>query len=909
MSRHGHLPTAAGLALSLALLGGALTMSYGSAVALYISPQGDDAYSGKRPNVLGQDGPFRTLPRARDEVRRLAGDDGLPLGGVVVELAGGVYELGSTLELGPDDSGTQEAPVVYRAAPGAQVRLVGGRVLSDFTPVTDPAVLERLEPHARGKVFQTDLKAQGVTEFGSPAAGGMELFFRDRPMHLSRWPNEGFVNIVDLVGGQPFDVRGTKGDRVGKFVYEGDRPSRWTREKDLWLHGYWFWDWSDQRQRVETIDTDKRVISIKPPYHGYGYRKGQWYYAFNALSEIDESEEWYVDRETGMLYFWPPDEISAGDAVVSVTPTLISLKDVSHVTVMGMTLEACRGTAVTISGGTRVRVTGCTIRNVGSWAVRIAGGTQNGVVGCDIYDTGEGGIALSGGDRTTLSPGGHYASNNHIHHYSRVNRISRPGISLSGVGNRASHNLIHNAPHQAMSFGGNEHVIEFNEIHSVCYESNDAGAIYSGRNWTMRGHEIRYNYFHDISGLGGRGCVGVYLDDSFSSANIHGNIFYKVTRAAMIGGGRDNTIANNVFVDCVPSIHIDNRGVGWASQYIVEGGGWHMYQKLAQVDYARPPYSERYPALTRILDEHPHEPYGNEVVRNIIVGGKAWSVSCNREYNRIEDNLVDEAPGFADREGLDFRLREDSPAWEMGFEPIPVDQIGLYEDDLRASWPVHHAVRNTVVKAREPRPPLRTGPPPVLKVRRASQPVVVDGTIAPGEWDGVATGLTVGQGILGEKVKPASRAWIARDDACLLLAVDNAVDASKPVSEGTVWGRDDAVEIAVSRLLKGDPAPIVLLRGYTSGAFESSDEAQAPEGLVARAAEGVQYKAAIPGRGRWTCEWRIPLASLGIDPGVERRFRFNLSVRKSVGRLWLMWLGTGGHTWDVAQAGIIELAP
>ena len=55
----------------------------------------------------------------------------------------------------------------------------------------------------------------------------------------------------------------------------------------------------------------------------------------------------------------------------------------------------------------------------------------------------------------------------------------------------------------AIVFGGNEHLIEFNEIHDVCHESNDAGAIYGGRDWTMRGTVIRYNYFHDISGFEG----------------------------------------------------------------------------------------------------------------------------------------------------------------------------------------------------------------------------------------------------------------------------------------------------------------------------------------------------------------------------------------------------------------------
>ena len=66
------------------------------------------------------------------------------------------------------------------------------------------------------------------------------------------------------------------------------------------MHGYWFWDWSDQRHKIESIDAEKHLIAVVPPYHGYGYRKGQWYYAFNLLSELDSPGEWYLDRQTGI---------------------------------------------------------------------------------------------------------------------------------------------------------------------------------------------------------------------------------------------------------------------------------------------------------------------------------------------------------------------------------------------------------------------------------------------------------------------------------------------------------------------------------------------------------------------------------------------------------------------------------
>jgi len=662
------------------------------AADLYVAVNGNDAWSGRHPapNVQKTDGPFATLERARDEIRKLKRSGGLPPGGITVEVRGGTYQLQRALELTAEDSGSSRAPVVYRARKGESVRLVGGRILSGFRPVTDPSILERLDPAARGKVMQVDLRAQGVTDFGSPAGGGLELFFRGRPMTVARWPNEGFVKIVDVVGGDPYDIRGTVGDRIGKFTYEGDRPRRWQGEKDIWVHGYWFWDWADERQKVASIDTEKRVIEIVPPYHGYGYRKGQWYYAFNLLSEIDRPGEWYLDRETGILYFWPPSDIRRGEAMVSALPNLVALKDASHITLRGMALEAAREAAVTMSGGRHSRVIGCTIRNIGNWGVLISGGSSNGVVGCDLFELGGGGIALSGGERTTLTPAGHFAENNHIHHYGRWYRMYRPAISLDGVGNRAAHNLIHNAPHQAISFGGNDHLIEYNEIHSVCYESNDAGAIYSGRDWTMRGHIIRHNYFHHINGLGGRGCIGVYLDDMFCGTTVSGNLFYRVTYPAFIGGGRDNIVENNIFIESSPAIHIDDRAMNWASYHV----GTTMRDRLVAMPYQKPPWSTRYPKLVNIWEDDPATPKGNIVARNICWKSKWDDIAANaRPHTVMEANLVDQDPHFVDAARGNFQLRDDSPAWKLGFRRIPIEKIGLYRDDRRASWPARHAVR------------------------------------------------------------------------------------------------------------------------------------------------------------------------------------------------------------------------
>jgi hypothetical protein len=678
------------LGATVACLGGALP----APIFLHVSPQGNDANLGTSAK------PFATLARARDAVRQPKIQN--PKSKIEVVLRGGTYEMARPFELTAQDSGSVKAPVVYRARKGEQVRISGGRTVTGWKPVSDAGVLNRLDPAARGQVMQADLRALGVTDFGAMGGGfalgggpGLELFFNDQPMTLARYPNDGFIKITNVLGQTLVDVRGTKGCKEGVFACDSDRLARWVGEKNAWVLGYWFWDWAEGRQRVETIDAERKILTLAKPHHGYGYRKGQWFYGYNLLCEIDQPGEWFLDRDAGTLYFWPPSAIEKGRATVSVLSNLVTMTSASHVTLRGLTFEAARNDAIIMKGCTNSLIAGCTIRNVGSWAVGVSDGEKSGVVGCDIYATGDGGISMSGGNMKTLAPAGLYAENNHVHHWSRWNRMYRPAIMITGVGNRAAHNLLENSPHTAIGFGGNDHVIEFNEIHSVCHESNDAGAIYSGRNWTMRGTVIRHNYLHHINGFEGRGCVGVYLDDMYCGTAIVSNLFYKVTRAAFIGGGHDNTIANNVFVDCNPAVHVDARGMGWAHA-MPEGLVKEGREKgtLNGIRFTEPPYSTRYPKLIGILDNDPASPTGSLVARNVCWGGKWDGMEKKaKPFITLQDNLLDTDPRFVNAAKLNFQLRNDSPAFKLGFKRFPIEKVGLYRSADRASWPVKHAVR------------------------------------------------------------------------------------------------------------------------------------------------------------------------------------------------------------------------
>ncbi len=646
----------------------------GASREIFVCPDGDDM----DPGTMAQ--PLQTLEAARDALRQTAGDRP-----VTVWLRGGVYERQMPFRLTDEDSGTEAAPVVYRAWPGEEVRVVGGRQVEGWTPVTDGATLSRLTPTARGHVVCIDLRSEGLTHYGVVKGGGLELFFDDKPMTLSRWPNAAYVFIAELVFPGTLNVRGKIGSLTGAFVYEGTRPTCWLDEKDVWVYGYWFHDWADEYQEVESIDVARCIVTIVPPYHEYGYRVGQWFYWLNILAELDTPGEWYLDRDTGILYFWPPSVDNQKRAVVSTLDTLVVLKNVSHVTFRDMIFEVTRGTAVVMEDCHDTKAAGCVVRNCGGMAVRIDGGYRNGVIGCDISQVGDGAIEVRGGDRLSLTPGNHAIKNNHIQHYGRWNRTFTPGIAVHGVGQRIAHNLIHDAPYTAIMFWGNDHLIESNEIRNVCLGTNDGGAIYAGCDWTMRGTKICGNYLHDITGFQGGGSVGVYLDDMFSGTEIRGNLFERVTRAAFLGGGRDNRVENNIFLFCEPSLHVDARGLGWASA-AVDGC---LTDRLNAVPYTSEVWRNRYPELVGILEDDPAAPKGNRIRRNISFGG-AWDDEVTpgaAPYVQFVDNWIDMGPYPPDTEVDVGALQGDSRAVAIGFEPLDMAAYGLYRDEYRRSVP------------------------------------------------------------------------------------------------------------------------------------------------------------------------------------------------------------------------------
>ena len=655
----------------------------------FVAADGSDRADGSA------DRPFATLERARDEVRA-AMSGSPPRGGVAVTLKPGIYPRTATFTLGREDSGTPDAPVVYRAErPGAAV-LYGGARLDGFTLVEDPAVLARLPEQARGHVYQCDLTAHGITDFGSLAVRGcgqspspptLELYCDGKPMTLARWPNEGFVEIGRLV--EP----GEKGVRPSVFEYVSDRHARWTTAPDGWLFGYFRWLWADSTLPIGLIDPAAKTLTTAQAYDYHGgmdTTQGIIYYAFNLLEEIDVPGEWYLDRRTGVLYFWPPaDPAAARIEIGMLASPMITIDKASHVRVEGVLFDLGRDSCMEIRECTSCLVAGCTVTRFAGNGICIHGGHDCGIFGCDISMLGRRGTEVIGGDRTTLEPGRHFVENCRIHDFGRIDRTYTPAIQLEGVGNRVSHNLLYDCPSSVMRIEGNDHLIEYNETHSAVRESDDQGAMELFYNPTYRGVVFRYNLFHNNGKTGSEtafhGQAAIRLDDAISGVLIHGNVFVRSANgnfgAVQINSGRDNLIENNLFYDCARCV-----SGGWRRENTV----WQTIRAgspRADIYHDNPLYLERYPEIARMMEEP-----GINTLRCNVVHRCGPFIARNPELFDLVDNhdLGDTDPGFVDEHRANYRLKPGAPALaEPCFTPLPVEVMGLYEHPLRASWPVH----------------------------------------------------------------------------------------------------------------------------------------------------------------------------------------------------------------------------
>ena len=575
-----------------------------------------------------------------------------------------------------------------------------------------------------------------------------ELLFNGQRQILARYPNFDPSNPYGggwaFVAGKMLPLyQDVPGDDKHTFHPEPQDIHRWAHPEEIEVFIFPRYNWWNNVVPIKSIDADSKTITLAGNV-SYAIRPGDRYFFENALEELDAPGEWYLDR-AGILYFWPPAPIDSKTVIAApLVDSIIEADGVSKLTIKGLTLECAEDNGVVLKNCTDCIVAACTLRNIGtactgkSSAINITGGDKCGAVGNDIHDVGSNAISIAGGVVQTLTPCGHYADNNYCHHFGQVYKQG-VGVSLFGVGCRASHNLIHDGPRFGILFGGNKHLIEFNHVRHVDLETEDTGGLYcNGRDWlTSRGTVVRYNYIHDILGFGRRGgngdfqspyfSWGIYLDDDSAGLDLIGNIVARCVRGCVnLHNARDNLIENNVFVDAAEQ---QIQATGWD----IKSHFWHDFSPTMALNWEKVKDQPAWKSL-RGMDINPLKAplpsglimEGNVCRKNIFYyhGKNSRLFSLVRvplDHHTSDSNLVwhmDEPvlmqtakletwadwqhqgfdahsevadPLFVDAAHDDYHLKADSPATRLGFHPIPIDQIGPYRDPLRASWPIVEA--------------------------------------------------------------------------------------------------------------------------------------------------------------------------------------------------------------------------
>ncbi len=673
----------------------------------YVSPDGDDSNPGT------EKAPFATINAAKKAISERGAD--APKIPITVRIMAGTYKIDQCIEFGESDGGTEAAPIVYEAF-GGEVIITGGMSLkgSDFGPLTEEE-RSRLHGDAVDKVLKLDLTKYGLTKddwgelsvTGTYNTGNMyddgivsppwcELFINDERHTLARYPNEGYLTTTspieegdalmpmtkdpEYTDAEWWALRNPKGDINGIDHDTAVRAAAWATLDGVWMFGYPRFDWADMSSPVTAIDPEANSMSTK--YVSiYGLKENAHYYFYNVFEELDTPGEWYLNRETGELYVYSNANLAEAEITLSLhSDSLIRSSAANYLTFRGITFTSTRGGDALNLRGSNLKLENCVIKNVAGNAVQMVG-SNNYIGGCEIYAIGCGGIVLDGGDRATLTPSGTVVENNHIHHFGQIYRTYSPALSVPGVGHVIRGNVIHDAPHMAIGFGGNDNIFEYNEIYSVCLESDDAAAIYGGKDFTAQGNIFRYNYFHDIYSIAeaSAGVFAIYCDDAMGGSIVEHNVFRNCQGAQFYHGGHNMIFRENLIIDKTEKSICSVRLHSYAYPEDLYPGGVHE-QNLNKVPYTNEIWTERFPQVQEYLTWTIREqsfPHYCDISNNIIINhlpietNFTWDKEIRQ--NKIDNNLFLDTTPEAD---LGKLCEEVLSTLMEGFDAIPFSQIG-----------------------------------------------------------------------------------------------------------------------------------------------------------------------------------------------------------------------------------------
>lgn len=532
----------------------------------YVSPDGDDKFSGRMPERNQNDGPFLSLQRALDEVVIIKRKNrGRLTKKIVIMLRNGTYFFNNPLEIKPEHSGTKEFPVVIMPYKDEKVILSGGEKLKGWE-------VKKI----KGKRF---FVVKVTREFRN-------LWLNNERIFRARYPSDGYLKVEDISSN---DEKKEWNEGVYNFRFKKGEIKRW---KDI-ENGevILMTKWSESRLPLKSIDEKNCIIEFKKRSIRKPIKKDLYY--IENIFEFINKNQWYLDYKNHTLYFLPDGDINI-DKCEFIAP-----KNVNVVKILGepeekryvenihfynitfsntewyfseeYTTGGFPQAAVEVPGAIYCKgmknciFEGCEISHIGNYGIELAMGCQNNkIIRCHIYDTGAGGIKI--GEKVIRDKNYLQTFGNEIRGciISDGGKIFHSAVGIwigQSYGNLVLKNEVSDFYYTGISIGwtwgyGNSmadnNIVKFNYVHHIGKKSNGDGPILSdmGGIYTLgrqKGTLISSNVFHDIYGYW-YGGWGIYLDEGSSFIKVENNFVYNTTHGGFHQHyGRENIVRKNIF--------------------------------------------------------------------------------------------------------------------------------------------------------------------------------------------------------------------------------------------------------------------------------------------------------------------------------------------------------------------------
>ena len=304
MRRREFLQIAAGAAVAGGLtnnksLKASPYLSQTAHAVFHVSSFGDDSNPGTEKS------PFATLFAAQQAARR-----NKKSAGVTILVYEGTYYLNTPLSVAPEDSGSEQAPTIYAAAPGEHVTISGGH---------------RLVCH--WKAYRDGILMAEV----SPGLEFTQLFVNGKRQIRARYPNfdpsnpgkSGYIQAAGSISaGNVSPYAGPNDD----MAYSAQAPrgvhfdpatfskKKWSHPEDAEIHIFQASYWGNLQWKIKAIDFSTnsiwfgdggQQIGAKWSPHPAAVNEKSRFFVENVFEELDAPGEWFLDRNQSILYYYP----------------------------------------------------------------------------------------------------------------------------------------------------------------------------------------------------------------------------------------------------------------------------------------------------------------------------------------------------------------------------------------------------------------------------------------------------------------------------------------------------------------------------------------------------------------------------------------------------------------------------